>query len=79
MGPPGRRAQNAPHVEAGKLRVLGVSSAQRMAQLPGVPTIAESGLAGYEHEQWYALFAPARFEFGKSGERRAAPPQRTTL
>ena len=50
----------APHVEAGKLRVLGVSSAQRMPQLPGVPTIAEGGLAGYEHEQWYALFAPAR-------------------
>ncbi len=50
----------APHVEAGRLRVLGVSSAQRMAQLPDVPTIAENGLAGYEHEQWYALFAPAR-------------------
>ena len=50
----------APHVEAGRLRVLGVSSAQRMPQLPDVPTIAEGGLAGYEHEQWYALFAPAR-------------------
>jgi tripartite-type tricarboxylate transporter receptor subunit TctC len=50
----------APHVEAGKLRVLGVSSAKRMPQLPDVPTIAESGLAGYEHEQWYALFAPAK-------------------
>jgi tripartite-type tricarboxylate transporter receptor subunit TctC len=50
----------AQHVEAGKLRVLGVSSAQRMPQLPGVPTIAENGLAGYEFEQWYALFAPAR-------------------
>ena len=50
----------APHVEAGKLRVLGVSSAQRMPQLPDVPTIAENGLPGYEHEQWYALFAPAK-------------------
>lgn len=50
----------ASHVEAGKLRVLGVTSAQRMPQLPTVPTIAESGLAGYEHEQWYALFAPGR-------------------
>jgi tripartite-type tricarboxylate transporter receptor subunit TctC len=49
-----------PHVEAGKLRVLGVSSAKRMPQLPGVPTIAEQGLPGYEHEQWYALFAPAK-------------------
>lgn len=50
----------APHVEAGKLRVLGVTSAQRMAQFPDVPTIAENGLPGYDHEQWYALFAPAR-------------------
>ena len=50
----------AQHVEAGKLRALGVSSAERMPQLPNVPTIAESGLPGYEHEQWYALFAPAR-------------------
>ena len=50
----------APHVEAGKLRVLGVTSLQRMPQLPNVPTIAENGLHGYEHEQWYALFAPAK-------------------
>ena len=50
----------APHVEAGKLRVLGVSSAQRMPQLPNVPTIAENGLPGYEHEQWYGVFAPGK-------------------
>jgi tripartite-type tricarboxylate transporter receptor subunit TctC len=50
----------ASHVEAGRLRVLGVSSAERMPQLPDVPTIAENGLPGYEHEQWYALFAPAK-------------------
>ena len=50
----------APHVEAGKMRVLGVSSATRMPQIPDVPTIAENGLPGYEHEQWYGLFAPAR-------------------
>ena len=50
----------APHVEAGKLRVLGVTSAQRMPQMAGVPTIAEGGLPGYEHEQWYALFAPVK-------------------
>ena len=31
-----------------------------MPQLPNVPTIAENGLPGYEHEQWYALFAPAK-------------------
>jgi tripartite-type tricarboxylate transporter receptor subunit TctC len=50
----------APHVEVGRLRVLGVTSAQRMPQLPKVPTIAEGGLPGFEHEQWYALFAPAK-------------------
>lgn len=50
----------APHVESGRLRVLGVTSAQRMPQLPNVPAIAEQGLPGYEHEQWYALFAPAK-------------------
>ena len=50
----------APHVESGRLRVLGVSSAKRMPQLPNVPAIAENGLPGYEHEQWYALFAPAK-------------------
>ncbi|HEY0338765.1 MAG TPA: tripartite tricarboxylate transporter substrate-binding protein [Burkholderiales bacterium] len=50
----------APHVDAGKMRVLGVSSATRMPQIPNVPTIAENGLPGYEHEQWYGLFAPAK-------------------
>ena len=50
----------APHVESGRLRVLGVSSAARMPQLPNVPAIAENGLPGYEHEQWYALFAPEK-------------------
>jgi tripartite-type tricarboxylate transporter receptor subunit TctC len=50
----------ASHVESGRLRVLGVTSAERMPQLSKVPTIAEQGLPGYEHEQWYALFAPAK-------------------
>jgi tripartite-type tricarboxylate transporter receptor subunit TctC len=50
----------APHVNAGKLRVLGVTGAERMPQLPAVPTIAEGGLPGYDHEQWYGLFAPAK-------------------
>ena len=50
----------AAHVASARLRVLGVSSAQRMPQLPEVPTVAEGGLPGYEHEQWYAFFAAAR-------------------
>ena len=48
------------HVEAGRLRVLGVTGSQRMQQFPQVPTIGESGLPGYDHEQWYALFGPAK-------------------
>jgi tripartite-type tricarboxylate transporter receptor subunit TctC len=46
-------------VNAGKLRVLGVTSARRSALLPDVPAIAESGLPGYEVLAWTALCAPA--------------------
>ena len=48
------------HVESGRLKVLGVTGTQRMQQFPQVPTIAEGGLPGYDHEQWYALFGPAK-------------------
>lgn len=46
-------------VNAGKLRVLGVTSARRSALLPDVPSMAESGLPGYEVLAWTALCAPA--------------------
>jgi tripartite-type tricarboxylate transporter receptor subunit TctC len=48
-----------PSVQAGKLKVLGVSSPKRMPTLPQVPTIAEEGLAGYETGSWYGILAPA--------------------
>ena len=48
-----------PHIEAGKLRALGVTTSKRSAALPDVPTIAESGLPGYELMPWFAAFAPA--------------------
>ncbi len=48
-----------PHVKSGKLRPLAVSSAQRVAAMPDVPTIAESGLPGFETGTWYGLVAPA--------------------
>lgn len=48
-----------PHVNSGRLKVLGVGSAKRTASLPDVPTIAESGVPGYETSIWYGLFAPA--------------------
>ncbi len=49
-----------PHLQSGKLRALGVATAQRVASLPDVPTIAESGLPGYEGLLFYALVGPAR-------------------
>ena len=49
-----------PHVKAGKLKALGVTGAQRTALAPDIPTIAESGLAGYEAYGWYGIAAPAR-------------------
>jgi tripartite-type tricarboxylate transporter receptor subunit TctC len=49
-----------PHVRSGRVRALGVSGAQRSRVLPDVPTIAETGLPGYEVVQWYGLLAPAK-------------------
>ena len=49
-----------PHIQEGRLRALGVSTAQRVPLLPEVPTIAEAALPGYETYIWHGLFAPAR-------------------
>ncbi|MDO9707071.1 Bug family tripartite tricarboxylate transporter substrate binding protein [Paracraurococcus lichenis] len=48
-----------PHIQAGRLRALGVSTAARSASLPEVPTLAEAGVEGYEALNWYAVYAPA--------------------
>ncbi len=48
-----------PHVRSGRLRALAVSSKTRIAVLPDVPTVAESGYRGFEADQWYGLVAPA--------------------
>jgi len=48
-----------PHIREGRLRPLGVSSAQRSALLPDVPTIAEAGVPGFEFSFWNGLWAPA--------------------
>ena len=47
-----------PHVATGRLRLLGVGSVKRYTRLPNIPTIAESGIKGYEAEQWYGVVAP---------------------
>jgi len=49
----------APHVQAGRLRMLGVMSAKRAEAFPDVPTLKEQGLPDLEVETWYAIFAPA--------------------
>ena len=49
-----------PHVNSGKLRGIAVGSARRSPAAPDVPTVAESGVPGFEYVAWYGLFAPAR-------------------
>jgi tripartite-type tricarboxylate transporter receptor subunit TctC len=49
-----------PHVKSGKLAAVAVTSARRSQALPDIPTIAESGVPGYEASTWYGLLAPAR-------------------
>ena len=49
-----------PHVKAGRLRALAVTSEKRTGALPEVPTIAESGAPGFDIVQWYAIWMPAK-------------------
>lgn len=51
-----------PHIKAGRVRAIGMTSAKRSPVLPGVPTIAEAGIAGYEVTNWYGLLAPVGTE-----------------
>ncbi|MBI3067604.1 MAG: tripartite tricarboxylate transporter substrate binding protein, partial [Betaproteobacteria bacterium] len=47
-----------PHVKAGRVRALAVTTPQRLAAEPGIPTIAESGVPGYEVTNWHGLIGP---------------------
>jgi len=49
-----------PHVKAGKLKAIAVTTSTRSSLLPNVPTIAEAGLKGYDANNWYGFLAPAR-------------------
>ena len=49
-----------PHIQSGRLRPIAVATAQRVPNLPDVPTVAESGLPGYEGLLFYAIVAPAK-------------------
>ena len=48
-----------PHIKAGKLKAFAVTSPKRLSNLPDVPTLAESGLTGYDSTGWFGLVAPA--------------------
>jgi len=48
-----------PHVKSGRLRALAVTSAARSAAVPELPTLAESGLTGYDISSWFGLFVPS--------------------
>jgi tripartite-type tricarboxylate transporter receptor subunit TctC len=49
-----------PHINAAKLRALGVTSAKRSTAAPQYPTIAEAGVPGYQHQSWVGMLAPAK-------------------
>ena len=49
-----------PHVKAGRLRALAVTSAQRSGAIPEVPTVAEAGAPEFDIVQWYAIWVPAK-------------------
>jgi tripartite-type tricarboxylate transporter receptor subunit TctC len=55
-GPPSAKSMS----EGGKLKVLAVASAERMALMPDVPTVAEAGVPGYTMASWFGLLAPAK-------------------
>jgi tripartite-type tricarboxylate transporter receptor subunit TctC len=48
-----------PHATSGRVRALGVTSAKRLGATPQLPTVAESGLPGFEFSAWYGVLAPA--------------------
>jgi tripartite-type tricarboxylate transporter receptor subunit TctC len=53
-------ATSLPHVRAGRLRALAVTTAERMPVTPELPTLAETGVRGYEFSNWYGLVVPAK-------------------
>jgi tripartite-type tricarboxylate transporter receptor subunit TctC len=55
----GNLAAGAPHVNAGTIRALGVTSTARSPMMPDVPTVAESGLPGFENTGWFGFMLPA--------------------
>lgn len=53
-------ASALPHIKAGRMRGIAVTSGKRAPTLPEVPTVAESGVPGFEYSTWYGVLAPAK-------------------
>jgi tripartite-type tricarboxylate transporter receptor subunit TctC len=75
-----------PHLQSGKLKALAIAAAKRDPLLPDLPTVAESGLPGFEISGWYGIFAPAKTPkgivaklSGEIGRFLAAPEGRAAL
>jgi tripartite-type tricarboxylate transporter receptor subunit TctC len=49
-----------PHIDSGRMRPLAVTTSKRSPELPNVPTMAESGFAGFDAPAWWAIIAPAK-------------------
>jgi tripartite-type tricarboxylate transporter receptor subunit TctC len=60
-----------PNIKAGKIRGLAVTSAQRYALLPDMPTVAEQGFKGYDELNWFGVFGPAGMPAGIAGRLNA--------
>jgi tripartite-type tricarboxylate transporter receptor subunit TctC len=60
-----------PHIQTGKLRAIAVTTVQRAAAMPEVPTFVESGLSGYEVNGWYGMLAPGRAAPGTADQFKA--------
>ena len=55
----GNILNSIPHIKTGKLKAIGTTGSKRTPALPNVPTVAESGVPGYEVILWWGMFAPA--------------------
>ncbi|MBM3650258.1 MAG: tripartite tricarboxylate transporter substrate binding protein [Alphaproteobacteria bacterium] len=60
------------HAQAGKVRLLGVTTAKRIGAMPDLPTIAEQGLPGYESYIWFGIFGPKGLDPAIAGKMNAA-------
>lgn len=68
-------ASSAGHVRSGALRAIAVTTAERLHEFHGVPTVAESGVPGYEISTWYGLWGPPRLPAATAARIQAAVAQ----